>query len=214
MATKSEEGLRAFVEEESAPPQPESAKGPLASLLPTPASKNAPAVKTTGKGATTPASPKKAAGSPGASPGTPSSAALSDLQQSLANAGASLTEKVGGLETPGGIGLLLFALFVLLWMIVPVNGGHTRFGLLYLTLTGQTYLPDDSIPSATPTPTPGTGGGCPPGYLPDGKGGCIKTTIIEQSLPITAGGSTPFQGGAWPDFSGSNGFGSGVFIGV
>lgn len=105
----------------------------------------------------------------------------------------------------------MLALFILLWMIVPVNGGHTRFGLLWLTLTGQTYLPDDTIPGSGTSGGLGGLGGCPPGYIPDGKGGC---TPAGAPFPGFPGLSQPVQGGAWPDLSGSNGFNPGQLIGV
>jgi cation transport ATPase len=41
--------------------------------------------------------------------------------------------------TPGGVGMLLLALIMFLWIIVPVNAaGDTRAKLLFYTLTGRT----------------------------------------------------------------------------
>ena len=43
--------------------------------------------------------------------------------------------------TPGGIGLMLFALIVFLFAIIAVNGTHTRLELIWLTLLGKTSVP-------------------------------------------------------------------------
>jgi len=52
--------------------------------------------------------------------------------------------KIADMPTPGGIGILLIILLIFIWAVIPVNkqGGvsYTRLGLLWLTLTGRTYL--------------------------------------------------------------------------
>lgn len=225
MATKSEESLRAFVEEEEPVPAAQPAPATLApavlpALIPPAPSGSTGAKKTgaTGKSAKTPSAPKKAAGRSAVGANSQKNAqaaeqATTAIQQSLTDAAGRLTDRIASWDTPGGIGLMLLALFILLWMIVPVNGGHTRFGLLWLTLTGQTYLPDDNIPGTGTNPTPGPNG-CPPGYIPDGKGGCLKAQIVPQGFPLTPGTFIPFVGSAFPDLSGGNGFNPGQFIGV
>lgn len=46
-----------------------------------------------------------------------------------------------GVQTPGGIALILIAIFILIFAIVPVNDqGDTRLYLMWLTLLGQTSL--------------------------------------------------------------------------
>lgn len=221
MATKSEESLRAFVEEPEPTTEAQPAAAPVSSVLPgilpnAPTAKNSAA---SGKSNKTPANSKKAAGSPKPTPAQRKQArdaeqATTQIQSNLTDAGNRLAERIAGWDTPGGIGLLLLALFILLWMIVPVNGGHTRFGLLWLTLTGQTYLPDDTIPdSSGSSGSGGLGGlgGCPPGYIPDGKGGCIQAGAPFPGFPGLS--TQPFQGSGWPDLSGPNGFNPGGWIG-
>lgn len=103
---------------------------------------------------------------------------VGDRAQALGQSVESWSERVA---TPGGIGLLLLAIFFLLWAVVPVNGGKTRLELLWLTLTGRTKMsasPDAGgtfDPSAT---TSGTGSGGPaPSNVTD-------VTDLLSSLPI------------------------------
>jgi hypothetical protein len=219
VATKSEESLRAFVEEPEPEPEPaaQPAAGPAspgllpALIPPPPGSTGAKNKAASGKAPKASAAPKKAAGGPtaGANAGKTAQAATTTLQQNLSDVGNRLVDRISSWDTPGGVGLLLLALFILLWMIVPVNGGHTRFGLLWLTLTGQTYLPDDTIPTASSGST--NPGGCPPGYLPDGKGGCMKAVVTPFSAPGPANNPS-----GWPDLgAGAGSFGGvGTFWGV
>lgn len=66
---------------------------------------------------------------------------IGDATQDI-NSWAESVPKVGGLF------LVVAILFLFLWMIVPVNGGYTRFQLLYFTLTGRTAIAGSST-SAT-----------------------------------------------------------------
>src|SRR5579875_2005187 len=68
-------------------------------------------------------------------------------------------DQLAALPTPGGVGLLVFALIFFVWAIVPVSsGGQTRLQLLWLTLTGHTSLATGEAPSeqrpGTPTTAP------------------------------------------------------------
>jgi hypothetical protein len=58
----------------------------------------------------------------------------------------SLATSIESWPTPGGIAILLFILFLFIWAVIPVNGNLTRAQLLYLTLTGKTYLPQGAEP--------------------------------------------------------------------
>lgn len=223
MATKSEESLRAFVEEEEPVPAAAPASSPVPAVLPgilPPAPVGSTGAKSDVSGnkpGQKSGVPKKAAGGSKPTPeqqkkAKAAEAATTQIQGSLTDAGNRLTDRIAGWDTPGGIGLLLLALFILLWMIVPVNGGHTRFGLLWLTLTGQTSLPDDASVPSNGSGGLGGLGGCPPGYIPDGKGGCQPAGAPFPGFPGL--NAIPFSGSAFPDLSGPNGFTPGQLLGV
>ena len=54
----------------------------------------------------------------------------------------ALSERAGNAPTPGGIGAMLVILGVLVSAVVPVNQGYTRLQLAWMTLLGQTYIPE------------------------------------------------------------------------
>lgn len=83
------------------------------------------------------------------------------------------------IPTPGGIGVLLLAIFFLLWAVVPVNGKHTRLELLWLTFTGRTSMasaPEGGVDTGSSS---GTGVG---DYSANGH--TSATADILSNLPI------------------------------
>jgi hypothetical protein len=56
----------------------------------------------------------------------------------------SAQDRVSRRPTPGGIAVLVIVLLILVWAVIPVNTQngvqYTRLGLLWLTLTGKTYI--------------------------------------------------------------------------
>ena len=76
--------------------------------------------------------------------------------QAQANLAGSVTDSFGGLAdrvngwaasipTPGGIFVVLVAIFVTLWVLIPVNQqGYTRAELLWLTVLGRTAIKGSS----------------------------------------------------------------------
>jgi len=122
-------------------------------------------------------------------------------EQRAVEEGASLTATLGdqvfsigdrintwadSVATPGGIGLLLLLIFLLLWAVVPVNGGKTRLQLLWLTFTGRTKMaasPDaGGTFNATETVTTAGSGG-----IGSGKSNGHNPTAVSDllaSLPI------------------------------
>lgn len=89
-------------------------------------------------------------------------AALAGVQERVGAVGDAVTGWADRMPTPGGIGLLLAAIFILLWAVVPVNGGHTRLTLLWMTLMGRTRMaltPDAGGTYDASTPAGGAGGG-------------------------------------------------------
>lgn len=101
------------------------------------------------------------------------------------------TDWVSAQPTPGGIGLLVLVLIVLVWAMIPVNdAGATRLQLLWLTLTGRTRLRgrvdipdlrsgisdapvsyDGGMPAVTGVPQVGAGAGVDPVASMDFSGG-------------------------------------------
>lgn len=63
--------------------------------------------------------------------------------QRIPTTGAGTVARLANLPMPGGIGMLVFALVVFLFIIVPVNGTKTRMELIWLVLTGAYKLPGD-----------------------------------------------------------------------
>ena len=53
----------------------------------------------------------------------------------------ALSERVGKLPTPGGIGFLLVGILFFWFAIIPVNGANTRLSLLWEMVQGNTSLP-------------------------------------------------------------------------
>lgn len=86
---------------------------------------------------------------------------------SLGDRLAAFGERV---PTPGGIALILVAIFVFLWAIVPVNGSHTRLELLWLTFTGRTSMASAPEGGQDVPPSSGEGiGNAPPAALLNGN---------------------------------------------
>lgn len=82
---------------------------------------------------------------------------LTSLADNARSFGSRVEEWANNVATPGGIGLLLLAIFILLWAVVPVNGGKTRAYLFWLTLTGRTRMTDSPDAGGTYT-DPGASG--------------------------------------------------------
>lgn len=57
------------------------------------------------------------------------------------------SDRVGQAPTPGGIPLMLFILGFFLLVMLPVNGGYTRLGLIWLALLGRVSLPPSGPPA-------------------------------------------------------------------
>jgi len=57
----------------------------------------------------------------------------------------SMADWATGLKTPGGVGILVFALLFFIWVIVPVSNGQTRLQLLWQVLTGQADFRQDVV---------------------------------------------------------------------
>lgn len=80
---------------------------------------------------------------------------------------APTRERIRNMPTPGGIGVLVLALLVMLFLIVPVNGKKTRANLLFDVGRGEARLDaigteNDSMPTGDTTPAglnTGTGSG-------------------------------------------------------
>ncbi len=137
------------------------------------------------------------------------------------------TVQLGRIPTPGSIILPLVVLLVFFFMLLPVNG-HTRFVWLWLVLTGNANIGDNSgqnagelaVQSGTTTTQTWTP---PPGYhanYPGGAGPLGNQPIITRGASGTFGGAsgTPTTGGgASGDFGNNGGFqlpGFSTFTGV
>lgn len=115
------------------------------------------------------------------------------LADSLKDKVSTTTQRVSDwadrMPTPGGIGVLLLAIFFLLWAVVPVNRSdgkqHTRLELLWLTLTGRTKMAQ--------APEGGVGGGAMGGVGGGEMNGHLPTPMqsILSSLPIRDWGPNP-----------------------
>lgn len=70
--------------------------------------------------------------------------------QRIPATGGGVVARVSNLPMPGGIGMLVFALVVFLFIIAPVNGTKTRMELIWLVITGAYKLPsnDNAIQAA------------------------------------------------------------------
>jgi hypothetical protein len=65
----------------------------------------------------------------------------SNLADNVSNIGTGIANWASSWPTPGGIGLLLIVLFILLWALIPVDDqGYTRMQLLWFTVMGRTQL--------------------------------------------------------------------------
>lgn len=62
-------------------------------------------------------------------------------KRSSANPVASAADEVSGWPVPGGLGLMLLFLVILLVIMVPVNGSKTRAQLIWDTLRGKVKTP-------------------------------------------------------------------------
>lgn len=68
------------------------------------------------------------------------------IGDALGDAGAGIQRWASNLPTPGGIGILLLVIFIMMWAIIPVDkAGYTRMQLLWLTVTGRTHLHGSSV---------------------------------------------------------------------
>lgn len=86
--------------------------------------------------------------------------AVSNLVERADIVGSRLENWASNIATPGGIGVLLFAIFLILWAVIPVNGGHTRAQLFWLTITGRTRMSDTPDAGGTytdPAASPSSG---------------------------------------------------------
>ena len=64
-----------------------------------------------------------------------------NLAQGVSDFGQGIVNWAESWPTPGGIGLLLLVIFILLWALIPVDQqGYTRLQLLWFTLMGRTSL--------------------------------------------------------------------------
>lgn len=61
---------------------------------------------------------------------------------------ARMSQRAGNVPTPGGVFPLFLTAVLLASAVVPVNAGLTRLQLMWLTLLGQTDLPDTTSPQA------------------------------------------------------------------
>jgi multidrug efflux pump subunit AcrA (membrane-fusion protein) len=67
--------------------------------------------------------------------------AASNLADSVSSIGTGIASWASSWPTPGGIGLLLIVIFILLWALIPVDDqGYTRMQLLWFTVMGRTEL--------------------------------------------------------------------------
>lgn len=82
---------------------------------------------------------------------------ITNLADNAKDLGNRVEDWASNIKTPGGIGLLLLAIFILLWAVVPVNGGKTRAQLFWLTLTGRTRMTDTPDAGGTYTDPGATG---------------------------------------------------------
>ena len=98
---------------------------------------------------------------------------LQQAGQSSLQAVGSVQNGIGSLAMPGGLGLPVAVLIVLLALLIPVNG-KTRLGWLWAVITGNAELSDQATgggpvdtSGATPNEGTATGGGPPPQiYVP------------------------------------------------
>lgn len=63
--------------------------------------------------------------------------ALSGLANSTKNRLNSFADRISALSTPGGIGILIAALILMVWIMIPTPSGQTRMQLLWCIITGQ-----------------------------------------------------------------------------
>lgn len=143
--------LNAQPAQAATPAQTSSAQTGTATNKPSPTAKTQPTGKVAGTVAAT-----------GAGAVTTVTDTVSAVAGSVEALGNGIENWAANLPTPGGIGLLLVILFVLLWMVVPVNNSngqhYTRMQLLWYTLTGRTAIGGPAEQTSTGT---GTGSGGP-----------------------------------------------------
>jgi hypothetical protein len=64
-----------------------------------------------------------------------------NMAQGISDFGQGIVNWAENWPTPGGIGLLLLVIFILLWALIPVDKeGYTRLQLLWFTVMGRTSL--------------------------------------------------------------------------
>ena len=65
----------------------------------------------------------------------------SNAGDAISSVATNVQEWMASWPTPGGIGLLLLIIFVMLWVLIPVDQqGYTRLQLLWFTVMGRTEL--------------------------------------------------------------------------
>ena len=114
---------------------------------------------------------------------TSSNATVSALQQIAKGTGVSLA----GLPTPGSILLPLVILLVFFFLLLPVNG-HTRLVWLWLTLTGNAEIGQDSTSSSGAGFSGGAGGtfsATIPTTPPASNGASQSTVNLSQLVTMT-----------------------------
>ena len=96
---------------------------------------------------------------------------ISGAQQKV----SQVADWASSLSTPGGVGMLIFALLFFIWVIVPVSNGQTRLQLLWGIITGQVGFRQD-IQSAEDASG---------GSADFGNGGGASANFGGGSLPYT-----------------------------
>lgn len=104
---------------------------------------------------------------------------LADLAEKGRDLGSRVEAWASNVRTPGGIGLLLLAIFILLWAVVPVNGGKTRGQLFWLTLTGRTRMAASPDAGGTYTDPASSGSGTGSGGIGSGGNGHSTTATAD-----------------------------------
>ncbi len=120
-------------------------------------------------------------------------AKISDRARTIGGVASSVSEtisekidptaqKIGSMPTPGGLGLLVAILLVLLWIVIPVNTqGDTRLKLLWYTLGGRTTLTGAINPSL------GSGQGAGSSLqASDTSAGPVQQDVTASAVSFTA----------------------------
>lgn len=104
---------------------------------------------------------------------------------------APVADRIGAVQTVGGIGLLVAILVLLLFVVVQVNGqGDTRLKQFWYMLNGRAALQGAVTPS-------GYGGGASGNFGPDASGGFASGDFgtASPNPSITNGTYRPITGG-------------------